>query len=130
LILDTSVLIAGERGAEPLDFSRWEHLGDAFISAVTVSELLAGVHLADTEKRRLKRLSFVEGFLARVPVLDFTPEVARVHAEVFAVLWRKGDMIGAHDLMIAATALAHGHAVLTDNTADFGRVPGLTVLAP
>jgi tRNA(fMet)-specific endonuclease VapC len=39
-----------------------------------------------------------------------------------------GKMIGAHDLLIAATALAQGHAVLTQNAKDFKRVPGLTVL--
>jgi predicted nucleic acid-binding protein len=39
-------------------------------------------------------------------------------------------MIGAHDLIIAATALSHGCAVLTTNAAEFARVPGLEVLAP
>lgn len=38
-------------------------------------------------------------------------------------------MIGAADLMIAATALANGHAVMTNNVREFERVPGLEVLA-
>ncbi len=38
-------------------------------------------------------------------------------------------MIGAHDLIISATALAHGHAVLTDNVGEFRRVPGLEILS-
>jgi predicted nucleic acid-binding protein len=37
-------------------------------------------------------------------------------------------MIGAHDLLIAAIAVAQGHAVLSNNEKDFKRVPGLTVL--
>ena len=131
LVLDTSVLILGDRkGGGTIDFSRWESHGEAFISAVTVSELLVGVHLAETEKRRLRRSAFVEMILAGVPVLDFTSESARVHSEVFAALSKSGKMIGAHDLLIAATALTHGHAVLTDNADEFRRVPGLQVLTP
>jgi len=130
LILDTGVLIEQERKGQPVDFSRWEVYGEAFISAVTVSELLVGVHLAENEKRRLARSAFVEAILGRVPVLDFTTEIARVHSRVFATLTKRGKMIGAHDLLIAATALAHGHAVLTQNTSEFRRVPGLEVLTP
>ena len=131
LILDTNVLVAKERKqGEPLDFTRWAHYGDAFISAVTVSELLVGVHLAKGEKRRLQRAAYVEGVLANIPVLDFTSDIARLHAELFAALYKKGTMIGAHDLMIASTALSFGHAVLTDNDQEFSRVPGLKVLIP
>lgn len=131
LIIDTSILILAERQAKgSIDFKQWEAHGDAFISAITVSELLVGVHLADTEKRRLRRSAFVEAILARVPALDFTPETARVHSEVYATLSKSGKIIGSHDLLIAATALAHGYAVLTENAEEFRRVPGLKVLTP
>jgi hypothetical protein len=50
--------------------------------------------------------------------------VARTHARLWAQL-AAGTPVGAHDLLIAATALAHGYAVLTDDPRDFGRVPGL-----
>ena len=56
LILDTNVLIEGERkGAKTVDFGKWVSYGDAFISVITVSELLAGVHLAKNERQRLRR---------------------------------------------------------------------------
>jgi tRNA(fMet)-specific endonuclease VapC len=55
---------------------------------------------------------------------------ARVHADVWATLERTGDVPGAHDLWIAATALAHGLGVATRNARDFTRVPGLRVVAP
>jgi predicted nucleic acid-binding protein len=130
LILDTNVLIEGERkGAKTVDFGKWASYGDAFISVITVSELLAGVHLAKNEKQRLRRSAFVEGVLTRIPAIEFTTEIARIHSELFADLWKKGKMIGAHDLIISATALAHGHAVLTDNVGEFRRVPGLEVVA-
>ena len=128
LILDTSVFIAWERSGRSLDFSPWAEYGNAAISVVTASELLVGVHRADTPSRREKRSAFVEAILARVPILSFTIEVARVHAELFACLSQQGNMIGAHDLIIAATAVCHQSSVLTQNTADFQRVSGLNVV--
>ena len=65
-----------------------------------------------------------------MPVLPFDLLVARVHARVSAQLLDAGRLIGAHDLLIAATALAHGYAVLTQNLRDFRRVPGLDVRQP
>ncbi len=129
LILDTNVLILGERRGASVDFSPWSSCGDAYISAITASELLVGVQRADSEARRVRRSSFVEGVLAAIPVLDFTLEVARTHAEILAILSSRGELIGAHDLIIAATALSAGHALLTTDLDEFHRVPGLEVLA-
>ena len=62
--------------------------------------------------------------------LPVTEAVARVHAEAWAELSRRGRTIPAHDLWIAATALAHGFGVATADVEDFGQVPGLRVLTP
>jgi tRNA(fMet)-specific endonuclease VapC len=129
LMLDTGILIRAERGGS-LDFSPWADRGDTFISAIKMSELLVGVHRADRDARRARRSAFVEAILARLPVLDFTAETARVQAGLFAALSQQGQMIGAHYLIIAVTALCHGCAVLTTNATEFARVPGLEVLAP
>jgi len=67
--------------------------------------------------------------LAQLDAVPITEPVARVHAEVWALLAGRADVIGSHDLWIAATALAHGFGVATSNDRDFGRVPGLRVLA-
>ncbi len=85
---------------------------------------------ADSDARRARRSAFVEAILAQLPALDFTTETARVHAGLFATLSQQGQMIGAHDLIIAATALLHDCVVLTTNAAEFARVPGLDVLTP
>ncbi len=130
LILDSSVLIRHERTEGSGEFGQFAALDDAYISAITVSELLVGVNLADSEERRTPRLAFVEGLLSILPVLDFTSETARVHADIYASLRQRGALIGAHDLIIAATALQHGYALLTSNEREFSRVPGLQVLAP
>lgn len=130
LVVDTHVFIRFERLKEPVDFARWEELGEVFISAITVSELLVGVHRATTPEVRAKRAAFAEAILSRIPAISFTADVARVHAEIFAELARQGKPIGAHDLLIAATGLALGYPVMTGNVAEFERVPGLRVVNP
>lgn len=74
-----------------------------------------------------RRTRFVEGVLERVRVLPFDEEVARTHAAIWADLQRAGGLIGAHDLQIAATAVAHDLGVATLNVRDFGRIEGLVV---
>ncbi|HEX5269119.1 MAG TPA: type II toxin-antitoxin system VapC family toxin [Gemmataceae bacterium] len=128
MMVDTNVFIAFERRGRAIDLSAWEPSEEVFISAVTVSELLMGVHRADNEARRSRRSAFVEAIISRIPAVAFTAEVARVHAGIYADLARRGQLIGAHDLIIAATAIHHRLSILTDNREEFSRVPGLTVI--
>lgn len=125
-MLDTSILISAEKNK--IDFTPWETYGEIFISAITVTELLVGVHLANTEERRIKRSAFVENIINSITALPFRAEEARIHAQVLSGLLKKGITIGAHDLIIAATAIANSHAILTKNEFDFNRIPGLKVL--
>lgn len=127
LILDTDVLIHGEKQAAEVDFTRWAQHGDAYISAITCSELLVGVHRANTPARRARRSAYVEALLARLPVLAFDAAVARTHAQLQSTLTRNVTL-GAHDLIIGATAIAHGFSLLTANVADFRRMPGVKVV--
>ncbi len=127
LLIDTDVLILADRGRKWLDISRWEEHGDAFISAVTASELLVGIHRAITDAQRARRTAFVEGILAAIPVLPFDLEAARVHAQLLASIPRQ-ETVGAHDALIAATALRFGYPVLTSNGRDFRKLAGVNVL--
>ena len=129
LVLDICILIRAERG-DVLDFTRWANYGDALSAPSRYRNWLVGVHRAASDARRARRSAFVEAILARLPTLDFTTETARVHASLFAALSQRSEMIGAHDLIIAATALSQGCAVLTTNVAEFSRVPGLDVIDP
>lgn len=99
------------------------------ISVVTASELLHGVHRS-SGSRRNRRSAFVEHVLAHLEPVPITEPVARVHAQVWADLEARGETLGAHDLWIAATALAHGFGIVTFNRRDFDRIRGLRVLAP
>ena len=126
-MIDTDLLVDQEHGVDLID----NLVGDEerAISVITVSELLHGVHRA-RGARRTRRRAFVEHVLSGFDPIPVTESVARVHAEVWAELAARGQTIGAHDLWIAGTALAHGFGVVTRNGEDFGRVPGLRVLTP
>jgi len=127
-MVDTNVFIRFEKSSKAIDLSSWGQSEKVYASVVTVSELLMGVHRANTEERRQRRSAFVEAVISGVGVLDFTIGSARVHAEIYAELAKKGQMIGAHDLIIAATARYHDLSILTDNVDEFSRVPSLRVI--
>ncbi|MEI8354437.1 MAG: PIN domain-containing protein [Lentisphaerota bacterium] len=129
-MLDTSVLIAAERRTLTLG-ALLESVADepVGISALTASELLHGCHRAADPDTQARRFAFVEALLDRIPVFEFGMAEARRHADLWAGLARSGSLIGAHDLVIGATALARGHALATLNQRDFRRVPGLRLLA-
>lgn len=126
VLIDTSVLVHVERRGHTLDHAVGDQ--DRGISVITASELLHGVHRAQTGAARTRRAAFVEHLLAAIEPLPITLAVARAHAEIWAELESNGNLIGAHDLWIAATALSHGMEVATANVRDFERVPGLSVL--
>ncbi len=126
LVIDTDVWVLAEKSASTLDLARWAQYGGAYMSAITASELLVGVERANTARRRAQRGAFVENLLSSVPVLEFSMPVVRTHARMVAAL-SKNVTAGAHDALIAATALHHGYALLTRNVADFKIFAGLKV---
>lgn len=128
ILIDSSVFIGVERsGADVSTYIRGREEDDLFLSVISVSELLHGVHRAADAKTRAKRLAFVEGVLAAIPVLVVDLATARSHAQLWANMARQGTMIGVHDSWLAATCLAHGLRLATVNFREFARVPGLDV---
>ena len=126
VLIDASILIEAERGRLDLEPHVKRH-GDeeAFISVVTASELLHGVHRATQPDVRARRSAFVEGILERFPLLSVDLACARAHAQLWADLRQAGALIGPHDLWLAATCVAHGLTMVTANVREFARVPGL-----
>ena len=126
VILDTSVLIEAERQEFNIDKLTEDRDEEIFgLSVISVSELLHGVHRADSMKRRLKRSAYVEKIIELFPIYGFDISVARVHAELWSDLSKRGIRIGAHDLIIGSTALSLGFSVATFNLRHFERVEGL-----
>ncbi len=123
LLIDTDVWVLREQGIDAA-LERWLHRGDICMSAVTVSELLAGVERAGLPHKRAWRSAMVEQLLDQIPVLEIGLREARCHAYISAAL-PKGYTVAAHDTWIAATAIANGYALLTRNAKDFENFPGL-----
>jgi predicted nucleic acid-binding protein len=129
LLIDTDLLIDLERGARAPEVDARLGDEDRAISVITVSELIHGV-LRASGTVQVRRRAFVEHMLAGLQAIPITEPVARMHAEIWADLAARGTQIDAHDLWIAATALAHGFGVATRNRADFARITGLRIVSP
>jgi tRNA(fMet)-specific endonuclease VapC len=97
---------------------------DVCISVITKSELLYGVEVSP---RRLQDATALKAFLPHVEVLEFPDDAATHCAQIRADLKTRGQMIGANDLFIAAHARSLGLRLVTNNTAEFGRVKGLAL---
>lgn len=128
-LIDSSVLIAADRGRLDLDALAAGIGGanDALgLAAITVSEVFHGVHRL-TGVRQVQSREFVRKWLAILPVIPFDLEVAQVHATLATELGQKGLPMGAHDLIIAATAVRLGYGVATRDRRSFRRIDGLRV---
>ncbi len=128
LLIDASVLIQDERGR--LDVAQNLHQrsdDEAYLSVITASELLHGVHRARDEHVRVRRSAWIEGMLAKFPLLTVDLAVARAHARIGAELASQGTPIDVHDVWLAATCVVYDLTIVTANTRDFERVQGLQV---
>lgn len=124
-LLDTSVCIDTLRSRESAT-RRLAAIGsdEVAISAMTVAELRFGaLKVRAPEMARLQ----LDSFLAIAAILAFDAAAARHHATARLALQKTGTPIGERDLVIAATALAHGLVLATGNVREFRRVPGLGV---
>ena len=94
------------------------------MSVVTYAELLYGVQLSSKKKANQ---AAVDALARHLAVLDWPQDAAGHYAQIRADLKRRGAMIGANDLLIAAHARSLGAIVVTNNTKDFARVKGLAI---
>lgn len=132
MIIDSSVFITMERrglSTRVMAMIAPPREGLA-MAAITVSEMLFGAYRDESVERQRRKETFLDAILEAIPVLSFDLRVARARARLAVDLASGGQKIGANDLLIAATALAWGAAVLTENLREFDRVPGLEVRKP
>lgn len=130
IILDADVIIRGERGL--FDFAAWaaSRSNDRFeIAAITVAELWHGVERGG-ESHRSKRRKYLEAIVQALPIIPYTEQTAYEHARLWADLQSAGKMIGAYDLIVAATALERGSDIATFNKRHFAKVKGLHIIEP
>lgn len=125
-MLDTDTCSYVMKRSHPLVLERLQALplSDVCLSVVTKAELLYGVEVSPEHAQDAAALA---AFLRYVEVLDLDEDAALHYAEIRADFRRRGAMIGANDLFIAAHARALGLTLVTNNPAEFGRVQGLAL---
>lgn len=127
LILDTNFIIVAEREArrgvtDSIDRFFASQSDETFFITFTIAGELACGKSASPKKDWEKLCS-------PYPVLAWSNEISWQYGEIYRALSAKGQLIGANDLWIAATALVNGKGVVTNNLDEFGRVPGLPVVS-
>ncbi|MGK9176017.1 tRNA(fMet)-specific endonuclease VapC [Yokenella regensburgei] len=99
-----------------------QHYDRMCISSITMMELIYGAEKSVIPEKNLR---VVEGFVARLEVLNYGIEAATHTGQIRAEMAKLGTPIGPYDSMIAAHARALGLVLVTNNTREFERVPGL-----
>jgi predicted nucleic acid-binding protein len=123
------VLIAAQRGDVDLGaLFKKEGAFHVATATICVSELLHGPHRITNSVARARAERSAEMVLTGLSIVSFDIEIARLHARLSADLAAKGTPIGAHDLIIAATALSLDYRVATRDRRSFPRIPGLDVV--
>jgi tRNA(fMet)-specific endonuclease VapC len=124
-MLDTNICIYVMKQRPEKLRERFDRFAEQLcISSITLGELYHGV---DKSARRAENLHGLETFASRLEVLAFSPKAAAHYGQMRAELERAGRPIGPYDLLIAAHARAEGLTIVTNNTREFRRAPGLRV---
>ena len=125
-LLDTNVCIEIQRGRNDALKMRLaqQSFVDLSLCAIVWAELPCGARLAQQPERERARLETAFGCWPRLP---FDDSAAECYGEIRAFLQRTGQLIGGNDMLIAATAKANDLILVTHNTREFTRVPGLLV---
>ncbi len=125
-LLDTNACITYINGRAPQlrDFMDTQSYAEIAVSAITKGEMYYGSAKSQTPERSR---ALQDAFLRHFESLPFDDAAADEYGSIRAYLERRGTPIGRHDMLIAAIARANGLIVVTHNTGEFERVPGLNV---
>ncbi|NMA47254.1 MAG: type II toxin-antitoxin system VapC family toxin [Lentisphaerae bacterium] len=123
-MLDTDISSYLIRGAQPALIAAFrKHVASCCISSMTAAELLFGA-----KKRNSKILTQnVKAYCDLLPIRDWTMEAAKAYARIRLETEAKGTPLGAMDMLIAASAIAEGAVLVTNNIAHFSKVSELKI---
>lgn len=123
-MLDTNICIYIRQQKPPAVLSRFAQVlpEELAMSVVTFGELVLGVEKSQQRAQALSRLQTLRG---KLQVLPMPEEAAQHYGEIRAHLETRGAVIGGNDLWIAAHARSQNLTLITNDTGEFARVPGL-----
>jgi tRNA(fMet)-specific endonuclease VapC len=124
--LDTNILVDLLRKKDPtLRETFVSHPPSEYVvSEIVHAELLHGVQMSQKPEENLHK---VKTLLAPLQCIPFSGTAADLYADIKSTLQRNGLLIGANDLLIAATARSRNDILITRNCREFSRVPGLRI---
>lgn len=125
-LLDTNIciyLIRQRSGVLARKLAQYS-TSDFTISTITVAELEFGVQKSSQPVQNRQALDL---FLAPFTLLEFDLEAAAAYGTTRANLESQGTAIGSMDTLLAAQALSRGITLVTNNSREFSRVPGLLI---
>ena len=124
-MLDTNICIfTSKNKPQQVREMFMRHTGQISISTITLMELIYG---AEKSAEPEANLAIVEGLAARLEVLDYNAAAAAHTGQVRAELAKQGSPVGPYDAQIAGHARSLGLIVVTNNTREFQRIPGLRI---
>ena len=125
-MLDTNICIyiIKKKPVKVLETLKSLAIGEVCISVITLAELMYGV---EKSRQRERNKIALTSFLSPLEILPFSNQAAVIFGEIRAALEKKGQVIGAYDLLIAAHALSENLILVTNNTGEFSRIPGLSL---
>ena len=100
--------------------------GSIYLCSIVVAELIYGAYHSGPS-HQAANLAMVANLQSQFVSLTFDDRAAEEYGKLRAYLSRIGQLIGPNDLLIASIALANGHTLVTHNTVEFSRVPGLPI---
>ena len=123
-LLDTNTCIRYINGRAPRlrDIFHSKAFSDIVVSSITKAEMYFG---SQKSQRPDRSRAEQDEFFQNIDSLPFDDDAAEEYGSIRAYLEKRGTPIGPHDMLIAATARAKGIIVVTHNTSEFGRIPGL-----
>jgi tRNA(fMet)-specific endonuclease VapC len=123
-LLDTNICIYIAKGQPLAVRARFDQhtLHDLVMSTITLGELRFG---AEKSQARERALATIEQLTQVIPACALPLAAAEHYGKIRAILQKQGQSIGNNDLWLAAHALAQGWTLVTNNTREFVRVPGL-----
>ena len=99
--------------------------GELVVDSIILGELYTGILALPRGRKRARLKQWFETVVEAIDCLPWDAAISRQWAALVVDLKRRGETVPLLDSMIAATALVHGLTVVTRNTRDFSRVPGL-----
>jgi tRNA(fMet)-specific endonuclease VapC len=133
VVLDSSVVITAERRSlavpKLIEVIQTVHGEiEVSLSPVTVAELVHGIYRAKTTETSQRRREYIEELVSLVPLHPVTLQTAYLVGRIEGQEAAKGNVLPFNDLLIAASAIEQGYAVLTENARHFAKIPGVRIL--